>query len=209
MKQSIVYDNRKFTLGTAGRYFFARVKGENTSLHRYKYTIEKGSIPDGWHVHHKDGNCFNNDIENLEAIDPKAHAKLHPVSEETLKKWQEAGIAAAPVWHASKEGEEWHRQHYENIKAKIHERVDRVCSSCNKPIKTSRKNHNAFCSNNCKSAWRRKHKPDRKVVSCPTCRSEFETLKYLPNTYCSKQCKPAPNKWGSKGKPKDLKNTLS
>lgn len=102
MQQSIIYDNRKFTLGTAGRYFFARVNGKNTSLHRHKYSKEKGEIPHGFHIHHKDNNCFNNDIENLEAIDPSAHSKLHPTTEENLKKWQQAGIKAAPVWHASK-----------------------------------------------------------------------------------------------------------
>ena len=29
------------------------------------------------HVHHKDGNYTNNDISNLEIIDPITHAKLH------------------------------------------------------------------------------------------------------------------------------------
>lgn len=202
MRQSIIYDNRKFTLGTTGRYFFARVKGKSESLHRYKYKKEKGDIPAGWHIHHKDGNCFNNDINNLEAIDPKEHSKLHLPSEETLKKWQEAGIKAAPVWHASKDGEDWHKKHYENIKSKIHEKVTRNCTHCNKLFKATRKKVNAFCSNNCRSAWRRKNKPDIKMAVCPTCGSEYETLKYLPNKYCSKECKPAPNPWGQKGKPK-------
>lgn len=202
MKQSIIYDNRKFTLGTAKRYFFATVKGKAVSLHRYKYQKEKGEIPHGWHVHHKDGNHFNNDTDNLQAIDPKEHSQLHPPNEETLRKWQAAGIAAAPVWHASKEGEEWHRQHYEKVKDHLHAKYSRMCKHCGKIHDTGKKEGNCFCSNKCKSAWRRKHKPDKKMVTCPTCKIQFETLKYLPNTYCSKKCKPAPNPWGGKGKPK-------
>jgi len=201
MNKTIIYKNRTFTLGTKGRYYFGRVKGKNWSLHRYKYTIERGDIPEGWHIHHIDGDCFNNDIDNLEPIDPKKHSDLHPPSEDTLKKWQEAGIEKAPEWHGSEEGIEWHKKHYEdNVKSKFHERVSAVCSFCSADTMTAKsilaKKGNIFCSNKCKSAWRRKNKPDKKMVICPTCSTEFETLKYLPNMYCSLKCKPTPNPLG-------------
>lgn len=41
-----------------------------------------GEIPEGYHVHHKDGNKQNNRVDNLEIIHPKQHhsetAKQHP-----------------------------------------------------------------------------------------------------------------------------------
>lgn len=34
-------------------------------------------IPNGWHIHHIDGNRNNNDISNLEMLSPDEHAKKH------------------------------------------------------------------------------------------------------------------------------------
>lgn len=196
MEKKIRYDNRTFILGTAGKYYFGRVKGKSVSLHRYKYQKEIGPIPEGWHVHHVDGDCFNNSIENLQAISQEDHAKLHPTSKETLKKWHQAGIKAAPEWHASPEGMKWHYNHYDNIKAKLHEKIIRACCNCGKEVGTNKKNINVFCTNACKSAWRRKNKPDMKMKPCETCGKEYETRKYLPTRFCSKECKPAPNPLG-------------
>jgi len=45
--------------------------------HRYVYECVYGEIPDGYHIHHKDGNYLNHTPENLESISLKDHAKLH------------------------------------------------------------------------------------------------------------------------------------
>ena len=34
-------------------------------------------IPKGWHIHHIDGDPFNNDITNLQVCSPKEHWKIH------------------------------------------------------------------------------------------------------------------------------------
>lgn len=53
----------------------------NKSLSRYyarKLWIEvNGPIPKGMHLHHKDGNPFNNDISNLMICTPEEHIELH------------------------------------------------------------------------------------------------------------------------------------
>jgi endogenous inhibitor of DNA gyrase (YacG/DUF329 family) len=135
----------------------------------------------------------------LVAISPEEHAALHPTSKDNLDKWQKAGIKAAPVWHASDEGFDWHKKHYEEkVKQKWDERVSRNCSFCGKIHQSKRKNLelNSFCHNNCKSAYRRKNNPDKKIVNCANCGKEYETLKYLPTKYCSAECRPAPNPIG-------------
>lgn len=46
-------------------------------LHRLIYEHEKGKIPQGYQIHHKDGNKLNNSIENLEALTPYEHRQRH------------------------------------------------------------------------------------------------------------------------------------
>lgn len=203
MEKRIQYDNINFVLGSLGRYYFGKINGVHTSLHRYKYQKEKGPIPEGWHIHHKDGNCFNNDVENLEPIDPASHSRLHIPSKETLDKWQKAGIKKAADWHSSPEGLGWHNEHYEKIKEKLHAKIVRACSNCGSEVITQRKQVNVFCKNACKSMWRRNNKPDKIIKPCEKCGTRFETRKYLPARFCSKACKPAPNPLGYHSRFKD------
>jgi hypothetical protein len=45
--------------------------------HRALYERHHGPIPKGFHVHHKNENIFDNDPDNLEALSPGDHNKLH------------------------------------------------------------------------------------------------------------------------------------
>lgn len=58
------------------RYYMSTTHPRNF-LHRDIYEQENGSIPEGAHVHHKDEDHNNNSPENLVAIVPSDHSKLH------------------------------------------------------------------------------------------------------------------------------------
>jgi hypothetical protein len=47
-----------------------------TLEHRLVWEFHNGPIPEGWHIHHKNGNRSDNRIENLEAINGRLHHRL-------------------------------------------------------------------------------------------------------------------------------------
>lgn len=51
--------------------------GKMRPLHRVVYELKVGPIPEGWFVHHRDGDKRNNDPGNLEAVDPRRHPMGH------------------------------------------------------------------------------------------------------------------------------------
>lgn len=196
--EKIIYRNYTFIKHHKQPYYYGTVKQKTKSLHRYMYECEIGPIPEGYHIHHKDDNPYNNTIDNFEIKTEFDHLSYHGKKgdREKLLKLAEIGREFAKEWHGTEEGIAWHKQHYEDFKLKMHEKIIRNCSNCNQLTSTTRKSGNAFCSNKCKSQWRRRNKPDKKKVNCLKCGKEFETLKYLPNSYCSKECKPIPNPKG-------------
>src|SRR5262245_60918683 len=88
--------------------FYFQRKG--IRLHRVVWEHYRGSIPEGQHVHHRDGNRANNDLSNLELIDQSAHLRYHGKTGDRSK-WSEAMREGAKRWHASEEGRAWHSRH--------------------------------------------------------------------------------------------------
>lgn len=66
-------------IGNHGYYTITSKKegNHNKLLHRLIYEEVHGKIPDGYHVHHKDGNKLNNSIDNLELLEKRKHHSLH------------------------------------------------------------------------------------------------------------------------------------
>ena len=129
-------------------------------LHRTVWEYHNGDIPDGYHVHHKDGDRTNNQIENLDLMTTFDHLSSHGKDEKHIEKKRDnikKAIAKAPEWHASPEGKAWHSQNgkesWKNRKAMPYE-----CSYCGKTFYS--RNHypsggNRFCHSNCRAAYRR------------------------------------------------------
>lgn len=170
-----------------GRYF----QRKGVRLHRVVWEHDHGPIPDGFHVHHVDHDPTNNDPSNLSLEHGSEHISYHSLRSGAGAKNVRRAIAAASVWHGSDDGIEWHRQHYEaNCKVALSQRIDKTCDNCGTQYRTkiSARTTGRFCSNNCKSAWRRKAGLDHEQRTCAACGKSFTVNKYYPTKSCSGEC---------------------
>ena len=163
-------------------------------LHVYIWEYYNGPVPKGYHVHHKDFDKNNNEIENLELLTASEHSSLHGQSwdEERLKKsakiLKEFAIPKATEWHKSEEGREWHKKHYEQMQDKLHRKTTFVCLNCGKEFEAEPNGQNRYCSNNCKSMYRRKSGVDDEVRTCVICGKAFKINKYAKGQTCGRKC---------------------
>jgi hypothetical protein len=63
-------------------------KNHKNNPYRKLYEEYRGEIPDGFHIHHIDGDPTNNSIENLIAISAEEHSAIH---ENEFIKWASIG----------------------------------------------------------------------------------------------------------------------
>lgn len=164
------------------------------AYHRELWKLHRGPIPEGCHIHHKDGNPLNNDISNLECITSHAHKSMH--GDDTKSKaylearranMEKARVEAAK-WHGSKDGKRWHSKHSKDIWKSAVVRTF-VCQVCGKSFESRKPGDgNKFCSNNCKSSHRRRTGADKVTRTCANCGKEFEVNKYSITKCCSLSC---------------------
>ncbi len=170
--------------------------GSGHRLHRDVWEFYNGKIQKGYDIHHKDHNKGNNSIDNLQLIENRKHKKLHgaELTEEERERLRQNvinnAVPAAVEWHKSEEGIKWHKNHGR----KQFERRSPVkynCTYCGKEFETLGlygETENKFCSNACKSAYRRKTKVDDVERICEFCGKPFRTNKYSKGKYCSLSC---------------------
>lgn len=164
-------------------------------LHRAVWSYYNGDIPKDYHIHHKDGNPLNNDISNLEAVDPVEHLSYHAlknnISEDFIKKimaHRKSFVKKAPEWHRSKEGMDWHREHAKNsILKRFESTTTKRCDQCLSDFQTAIESAK-FCSNKCKSKWRRDNGLDNVVKECVICGNVFTSNRYDKINTCSRSC---------------------
>lgn len=161
-------------------------------LHHYVWEKYHGERKKGFLIHHIDGNFANNSIDNLEEITPKEHRSIkHKLEGEKLekrKKWADQIRPLTTEWHKSEKGKEWHEKHAQKHKFGKFEFGIAKCEVCGKEYlkKTTRQR---FCSNACKSQYRRNNKLDEKEKICEFCHQKFYTNKFKDARFCSRQCK--------------------
>lgn len=187
-------DGLIFVKDSTGYY---RQKGQWTStLHTYIWKKYKGVIPKGHEIHHKDFNKDNNDISNLVCIPANEHRRIHAdaltdeMRDALRKNMNENARPKAIEWHRSSGGRKWHSEHIRHQYKQGVFRKQLVCSNCGKHyIGTVYANGgNTYCSNVCKSQYRRKNKLDGTTHTCVICGEKFITSKYRPAKTCSRSC---------------------
>lgn len=185
-------DGLKFRRDKRTGYYLNRKN--QVRLHRYVWEKYNGPISPGFHVHHIDCNKRNNNIENLAIIEKGEHERLHGsmLTEEQKQKLRdnlmEKAVPKASKWHSSKDGQEWHRQHYEKMKDALYAKTIKICEYCGKEYETINHGNNRFCSNNCRAARRRESGVDDEIRNCSFCGKEFTANKYTAKKFCSREC---------------------
>lgn len=176
-------------------YYHAHYGDKVKLLHRVVWEYYNGEIPSNYHVHHIDGNKDNNDISNLELIDSHEHLSYHSKkkyaeNKEVIDKHLAEIQELARAWHSSPEGRAWHSEHGKQVFENM-PNITLICQNCGNEytVKLSAKNKSKFCSNNCKSAYRRKLGIDNIEVICPVCSSKFIKNKYSKRKFCSRKCR--------------------
>lgn len=180
-------DRVYFTPGAADRSKGAR------RLHEEIWIEANGSIPKGHHIHHVDHDPLNNEPANLACILAADHHRHHAESEESKERfaseeWQAHLSKIRPlaaVWHSSPEGTEWHRRHGRDVAA-TRPLLAGTCEKCGDAFLS--KKPERFCSNKCKSAWRRSAGLDNIERQCEWCGDAFTVNKYSKVKFCSRSC---------------------
>ena len=181
-----VFNGKTYFLYRGEKYFSKGTK----RLHRVVWEFYNGKIPAGYQIHHKDGNPKNNDISNLECIPFTEHFEMHreaivarTTSDKSIKHLAEIRHLASE-WHRSKEGREWHRLHSMGERERS---AQCTCQCCGKTF-LSAYSDTKFCSNNCKSKWRRDNHIDDETRICVICGKEFRTNRYSKAVCCGGSC---------------------
>lgn len=185
----VVVDGIRFYKTASGYYSSAKAK----RLHVYIWEREHGPVPSGHDIHHKDGNKDNNSIENLVCVPRHAHHADHMSarSDQCRDIMFEHVLPAAKKWHKSDEGRDWHKEHYKkSLAPKWDNAVTLVCEYCGKEYETKKLTSykSRFCSNNCRTQWRRVSGVDNEERTCVVCGAVFTTNKYSKAKTCSKAC---------------------
>lgn len=164
-------------------------------LHVFVWRKNNGDIPEGYHIHHVDGDKRNNEIENLHCVKGTDHVSYHgkeraAVCYEAMRKsFLENVIPAAKEWHGSEEGKRWHSEHAKATMNNIEKKEFR-CEYCGSlyysmPIGMKHK----YCSNNCKTKARKESGVDNEERACKICGEVFVCNKYQKTATCSQACK--------------------
>ena len=186
------FDGRKFTRDETTGYYLCSSRSANgvrKRMHVYVWEYYNGLVPKGFQVHHIDENKSNNDISNLELLSITEHLSFHGKeryeknSEMMLNNLRQNAIPKASEWHKSKDGHEWHKEHYEEFKHLLHVEREFKCQFCGKDFKSTQ-SQSKFCSNKCKSAARRASGIDNISKICADCGGEYISNKYSKTKFC-------------------------
>ena len=190
----VVYKGTKYFLQSTGRYYQdGHRDAPERLLHRRIWADAHGPIPEGYAVHHKNGDWTDNSLENLELLEAGEHQRIHQLERMAEPEFRRKALDAlgraqveAAKWHSSDEGREWHKEHGRKC-WEGREPVSVVCEVCGKEYQSFFPTRAHFCSKACRSkAGYFKHKTASGV--CAFCGKPFVYNKYRKQECCSRTC---------------------
>lgn len=197
-KKHAYFNDETFTRDEKTGYYLI-TRGQKRSgrrLHKAVFEYYNGPISEGRHIHHIDGDKNNNDISNLRLMSAREHAMLHgkELTDEQRERRRnnvvKNAIPKSIEWSKTEEASRMNREKakklWENKKPEKY-----ICTHCGKEfesINSYGEMENRFCSNACRSAWRRKSGTDNEVRVCEVCGKEFSINKYRKTSICSRHC---------------------
>lgn len=167
-------------------------------LHRKVWVVNKGPIPAKHDVHHKDHNCSNNNLSNLELLSDTEHGRRHMSLPERIKASREnmykTAIPAAVAWRkknpkaASAIGKLGAAGMKKWLKAQPLKKL--ICSHCGKIYEAlalaDQKLY--FCSKKCIAANRRDSGIDDEMRECRRCGDRFIKNRFSKVMFCTRSC---------------------
>jgi len=187
MQHQIHYDKKFYQDKKTG--YWISTTSPRIRAHVWVWKYHWQIVPHGYHVHHINEDRSDNRIDNLELIHKSRHMSHHMSTEERKEFSRKQAEKIRPLtkaWHASEEGREWHRKH--GIECwKNKKEFEISCKQCNAKAIT-KTYHQEFCSNACKSKWRRDNHIDDVEKLCPMCNQTYKTNKYSRSKTCGSAC---------------------
>lgn len=180
---------RGITYAWSGRFF---ERGNNRRLHRMVWQYFNWPIPPGrgWHVHHKDGDRRNNQIENLELLTASDHMRGHGAEWTPERLARQRAVLdehrdKAAAWHSSPAGRAWHSEHSKGIPK--NRRYAKTCGRCGTSFSAAF-DKALYCSRACLAEMRRRSGVDDEDRTCRRCNAVFRVGKYLRKQFCTRTC---------------------
>lgn len=183
------FDGLNFYEDKMGYFVHKTYRGPTVYMHRYVWVFFKGEIPVGMWIHHMDHDKSNNNIDNLALVSAEDHGRYHTKlrlkeNPEQFARAVRAAQAAAPKWHRSAEGREWHSEHGKQCWVGK-EKETFKCPVCGKPFQAfAQTQKRGFCSPSCQNKARRASGVDNEQRTCVVCEKSFTINRYSKRQTC-------------------------
>jgi len=190
----VVFNGVKFKrMGGARNYYLSQYstneerKTKATGLHVAIFKFYSGKrIPKGCHVHHKDGDPFNNTFENLECLSTKTHARHTRRDIKKMSQNLERIRPLASQWHRSAAGKKWHKEHAKRVWGVVTPKLLK-CAECGNKFKSPFRD-TKFCSELCGGRNRTRRQQGWIDFNCVICGATYKKPRSRKSFTCSMPC---------------------